>query len=115
MAAKLLPTLMHTVKQDVGPHVEGSDTTLWRDNATALMWIKKAGEWKPCIQHRVKEISKLTDGASWQYCPSDCNPPDISSRGEKAAKLTESTLWKKGPHWLLNGKLPKALEKLSNR
>ena len=95
IAAKILATLVYTAKKALRLQAEVSDTKLWLDSATALIWIKKVGEWKPFIQHRAKKILKLTDRTSWQYCPSECNPGDVGSRVEKVAKLNESTLWKK--------------------
>ena len=70
------------------------------------------GEWKPFVQHRVKEILKLTDRSCWQYCPTDSNPADIGSRGTKAAKLRDSKLWNEGPDWLITEEWPKKLENL---
>eukprot|EP00112_Aurelia_sp_Birch-Aquarium-sp1_P022443 Seg633.2 transcript_id=Seg633.2/GoldUCD/mRNA.D3Y31 product="hypothetical protein" protein_id=Seg633.2/GoldUCD/D3Y31 len=92
MAAKILASLVDTVKKALGQQVDITSTTLWLDSATALLWIKKVGEWKPFVQHRVKEILKLTDRACWQHCPTDSNPADIWSLGTKETKLKDDKL-----------------------
>eukprot|EP00112_Aurelia_sp_Birch-Aquarium-sp1_P000703 Seg1067.16 transcript_id=Seg1067.16/GoldUCD/mRNA.D3Y31 product="putative protein K02A2.6" protein_id=Seg1067.16/GoldUCD/D3Y31 len=112
MAAKILASLVDNVKKALGQQVDITSTTLWLDSATALLWIKKVGEWKPFVQHRVKEILKLTDRACWQHCPTDSNPADIGSRGTKATKLKDDKLWKEGPDWLVTEEWPKKLQNL---
>ena len=39
---------------------------------------------------------------SWKYCPTNCNPADLLTRGLFAQQFVDSTLWRHGPPWLLS-------------
>lgn len=54
----------------------------------------------------MQEIKKLTPDIEWRYCPTDQNPADLQTRGLTATQLKSSTLWKKGPAWLVHNKWP---------
>ena len=38
----------------------------------------------------------------WRFCPGECNPADLGSRGTSVSKLLSSNLWWHGPTWLIN-------------
>ncbi|CAG2217437.1 unnamed protein product [Mytilus edulis] len=74
--------------------------TLWSDSQIVLHWLKSTKTLKRFITNRVNEINDLTYSHIWKYCPTDCNPADLLTRGITSEKYKESTLWKKGPSWL---------------
>ena len=81
---------MNTVKTAFGdeiPHFE--QVICWRDNRSALFWIKstKLHEYKQYVRNRVDEILDLTDRNMWRYCPPSCNPADVGSRGQFPSEL----------------------------
>ena len=106
MSARILGRLVETVKGALENQIKIQKTVLWLDSTTALLWIKNVGEWKPFMQNRVREILRLTSRSDWRYCPTDCNPADIGSRGMKASKLKSNQLWREGPDWLSTNEWP---------
>ena len=60
MAAWILATLNNTVKGALINQFEISDTVLWHDSMTALIWIDNKGEWKQFVKRRVQEMLKIT-------------------------------------------------------
>ncbi|XP_068697369.1 uncharacterized protein [Montipora foliosa] len=100
MSGKIPATLMNTVKNALEGEVRISGVCLWLDSKTALWWIANNGEWKQFVRHRVNEILKVTKKDEWGYCPSEENPADIGSKGERASRLIERDLWWRGPSWL---------------
>ena len=53
----------------------------WSDSMTALRYIRNVStRFKSFVAHRIQQIQDLTDVASWNYVPTDCNPADLASR-----------------------------------
>ncbi len=104
MSAKILASLMETVKNALSSQIDIHEIRLWLDSKTALFWIRNSGEWKQFVQHRVNEILRIADKELWGHCPGKDNPADLGSRGVNASKLVESTSWWEGPKWLSMGK-----------
>ena len=102
MAARILSTLMLTVKQALG--YEAVSTHLWSDSYKTLCWIAKKHEWKQFVSTRVHEILRKTKGMEWRHCPTEANPADLGSRGMSVVKLQQSSLWCQGPHWIREDK-----------
>ena len=75
-----------------------SDIHYWSDSQIVLCWLQNKKKLKPFIDHRVKGI--LAISLSWRYCPTDCNPADLLTRGLSAQQFVNSTLWRSGPPWL---------------
>ncbi|XP_053380273.1 uncharacterized protein LOC128548811 [Mercenaria mercenaria] len=88
----------------LGSHLQKSlmvtDITYRSDNQIVLHWLKSSKPSKKFITNRVSEISNLTPGSSWRYCPTDSNPADLLTRGITADKFLSSSLWSTGPSWL---------------
>ena len=59
MSARLLAQVMKSVKEAFENQVCVGSTYYWLDSMTALYWIKKRGEWKQFVSHRVNEVLKL--------------------------------------------------------
>jgi len=74
------------------------DVHYWSDSQIVLCWLQSKKKLKPFIDHRVKGI--LTISSFWRYCPTDCNPADLLTRGLSAQQFVNSTLWRHGPPWL---------------
>ena len=96
-AVWILATLSDTVKGALINQLDISDTVLWFDIMTALIWINNKGEWKQFVKHRVEEILKTTTSDQWRYCPTHDNPSDVGTRGTDPVKFDNSELWRKGP------------------
>ena len=103
MSARILATLMDTVKNSLAQQIEISEVRYWLDSKTALHWIYNAGEWKQFVQQRVNKILRLSDKESWSHCPGKENPTDLGSRGELASTLVGKPIWWEGPVWLSQG------------
>ena len=104
MSARILVTLMETVKNSLRSKLKIDAIRFWLDSKTALFWIFNQGEWKTFVQHRVNEILKVSEKEQWGHVPGKENPADIGSRGMTASSLKQSTLWWEGPSWLQQGK-----------
>ena len=50
MSARILATLMDTVKNALAEQIEISEVRYWLDSKTALHWMYNAGEWKQFVQ-----------------------------------------------------------------
>ena len=104
MSARILVTLMDTVKNALSSQVKIDSVKFWLDSKTALFWIYNQGEWKNFVQHRVNEILRLTRKEDWGHVAGKENPADIGSRGASASELKQSEWWWEGPKWLKEGK-----------
>ena len=102
MSARILVTLMETVKNSFSSKLKIDATRFWLDSKTALFWILNQGEWKTFVQHRVNEVLKVSEKEQWGHVPGKENPA-IGSRGMTASSLQQSALWWEGPAWLKQG------------
>lgn len=76
--------------------------TIWSDSTIVLGWLKtQSRNLKTFVSNRVSEINDLTTGFSWRHVPTDQNPADLASRGVDPQRLQDSTLWWRGPSFLL--------------
>ena len=72
------------------------------DSSILLIWIQgPSNRWKTFVGNRVATIQEETFLATWRLMPSQSNPADLISRGVEPTTLSNSTLWWKGPHWLI--------------
>lgn len=67
---------------------------------TALCWIRNERPWKQYVQHRVKQIRKLTSKSDWRHCPGKQNLADLPSRGLNAKELSINNIWCNGPEFV---------------
>jgi hypothetical protein len=74
----------------------------YTDSQIALHWIKgDANRYKPFVANRVQEIQDLTDPSSWSHVAGKENPADLLTRGLSAVSLKGSSVWIKGPDFLI--------------
>ncbi|KAK2575256.1 hypothetical protein KPH14_012780 [Odynerus spinipes] len=74
----------------------------WTDSTIVLNWIRAPSRnWTTFIAHRVGEIQELTSSSAWNYIGTLENPADLISRGSMPKELIESSIWWKGPKWLV--------------
>jgi hypothetical protein len=79
----------------------------WTDSTVALHWIREdASRWKPYVANRVRDITALTNPASWSHCRGTDNPADLLTRGLSSERFFSSQLWWQGPSWLPGGNFP---------
>ena len=104
LSARILATLVDTVKKALSSQLEIKTVKLWLDSKTALSWIHGQGEWKQWVQFRVSEILKVTNVDDWGHVKGLENPADIGSRGANISQLMKGKLWWEGPQWLSEGR-----------
>ena len=104
MSARILATLMDTVRVALSSQVQIDGVYYWLDSKTALYWINNNGEWRQFVQHRVNEVLKLSAKENWRHCLGIQNPADLGSRGVTANMLKASKRWWEGPEWITHDK-----------
>ena len=98
LSALILARLMSTTTNALSPHLKLDFPRYYSDSQVALYWICGQGkQWKPFVQNRVNEITKLTEKGSWRHCLGKENPADLPSRGLTPLELSASALWRRGP------------------
>ena len=100
LSAKILVTLMASVKKTLANQISIKETRYWLDSQTALYWVNNNGEWKQFVKNRVNEILSMSSKTEWGHVSGTENPADIGSRGVNASQLKSSKLWWEGPSWL---------------
>lgn len=99
-AALMGANLLHKIRQALPFH----EYYMWTDSTIVLGQIRSnKTKLDSFTMHRLSEIHRLTDVARWQHVPGIFNPADIVSRGAYPSDLKNSTLWWKGPDFLLQG------------
>ena len=70
----------------------------WSDSMNVVYWIRGKGkQYRPFVANRIGEIQRQSNPEQWHYVESKENPADLCSRGLRATRLNESTLWWRGP------------------
>ena len=70
----------------------------WSNSMNVLFWIRGKGkQYRPFVANRIGEIQRQSNPKQWHYVESKENPADLCSRGLRATRLNESTLWWRGP------------------
>ena len=89
LSALLLARLMSTATNALSLQLKLDSPTYYSDSQVALYWILGQGkQWKPFVQNRVNEITKLSERGSWRHCPGKENPADLPSRGLTPLELS---------------------------
>jgi len=76
-----------------------SRTIIWTDATTILQWLCSSHIQPQFVQNRINELRNAVD-ITFRYTPTQDNPADILSRGQRASILNNNDLWWKGPSWL---------------
>ena len=76
------------------------DVTMWSDSQITLHWLFSKKKLQQFVANRVNEIHRLLPNFTWHYCPTECNPADLLTRGISSHCLKTSYLWYHGPDWL---------------
>lgn len=75
---------------------------LFCDSKIVLGWLDLSPVKVPAyIGNRVKEIKKYTQCSFWHFTPGVFNPADILSRGCEPMDISDNSLWRHGPNYLL--------------
>lgn len=99
--ALLLSKLLKQVSEAM--RISISNIFAWTDSSIVIAWIfGEPKRWKPFVANRVVEIISTVNKDKWHHVQSHDNPADIASRGMLVSDLKKSTLWWKGPQWLLD-------------
>jgi len=75
----------------------------WSDSTIALAWISTRPHLlKTFVSNRVSEIQSLSNSSEWRHIRTKENPADLLSRGLMPRQLKASSLWWRGPPWLMS-------------
>ncbi|XP_054746258.1 uncharacterized protein LOC129250677 [Anastrepha obliqua] len=98
-AAVLLAELLEFVYKKI--HHNTGNVQCWTESLIMLAWTKgDPSRWTTFVSNRVTKIQLLTHHYYWHHVPSELNPAEILSRGTKADKFIDNSLWFHGPHFL---------------
>lgn len=76
-------------------------SVLWSDSATVLSWIRNTVRRpKVFVYNRRREILRHSNISQWRYVNTAHNPADLASRGVPTRKISNDSLWLKGPEFL---------------
>lgn len=79
-----------------------SKTCVFTDSKVVLSWLAKPpSTWTIFVCNRVDKISEVLPFETWSYLNSSQNLADLATRGISVNKFLKSTLWCKGPSFLL--------------
>ncbi|XP_018398110.1 PREDICTED: uncharacterized protein LOC108776097 [Cyphomyrmex costatus] len=99
-AALLLSQLLNKVRASVD--LQSVEIFLWSDSMVTLHWISSISrKWGVFVANRIGEIQGLTQRSNWRHVPSSANPADLLSRGVQPRDLLNSSLWWRGPEFLM--------------
>ena len=93
MGALTLAKLITSVPQALAPSISIGVMYCWIDLQIVLWWIYGVmKQFKQFFQYRVTQIRNLVSKEQWQYCPTELNPSDLSSRRLKCSEIASSSL-----------------------
>ncbi|XP_055542843.1 uncharacterized protein LOC129728429 [Wyeomyia smithii] len=99
LAAVLLSRLIDKVLQSFDLRFDS--VNLWTDSRIVYCWIKKPLQsLQTYVSNRVAEVQKLTGHFQWRHVPTNQNPADFISRGQRPRDLYVNDVWWKGPPML---------------
>ncbi|XP_028408718.1 uncharacterized protein LOC114531282 [Dendronephthya gigantea] len=96
VAAHMAKNLVVNVERAIDTVVKVVAVHCWSDSTVTLYWINGQGEYRQFVSNRVAKIKEQAH-VQWHHVPSEGNPADLGSRGNKCV---DSELWRQGPDWL---------------
>ena len=77
---------------------------IWSDNLPCLQWIAGNNSNIVYVKNRVSEILSLKEEFKFDlhHVTLKENPTDLLSRGTSVSVLAQSSLWLRGPYWLMD-------------
>ncbi len=100
MATQVALEVANQVVEALG--IERKKVHFWSDSINVLFWIK--GDSRSLNSFKGTRIAKIqtqTSPDQWHWVDTKQNPADLPSRGQLADDLVRSTMWWKGPPFLL--------------
>ncbi|XP_066933551.1 uncharacterized protein [Clytia hemisphaerica] len=95
----ILSTLIENVYSSLSREMFIDGYFCWSDSMITLSWIKAIHkEFKTFVENRVNKIRKFVSPSLWNYCSTDDNPADLTTRKENSV---HDDLWWQGPSFLL--------------
>jgi hypothetical protein len=96
LAAKVATFLDTEMRYDNIRHV------FWTDSKVVLGYIyNDHRRFHMFVSNRVHQIRSVTQPEQWNYVETEENPADLASRGLPVDRILSSTLWWKGPEFLM--------------
>ena len=78
------------------------DHVFWTDSMNVLYWVRSLSrKFQTDIGTKISEIHASTSGSQWRHIPGRLNPADLPSRGVPAEVLVNSSVWWRGPDFLM--------------
>jgi len=103
LAALLAARAAHHVRSAIEHSVPVSKVDFFTDSMINLCRIHKGPQkFKLWVANRLESILQLSTAEQWHHCPGPINPADLPSRGLSAGELEQSSLWWKGPSFILD-------------
>lgn len=108
MGALVAVRLAETLVSEMMTKIE--KITFWSDSTTVLHWIHQmSSTYKAFVGNRVSEIHSIMSNleailgagtVNWRYVPSESNPADDITRGQRPAELSVGHRYNDGPNFL---------------
>ncbi|XP_058449120.1 uncharacterized protein LOC131429087 [Malaya genurostris] len=87
---------------------------LWSDSATVLSWLRADHRrYKQFVACRIGELLTTTNVSEWRWVPSKSNPADAATKWGQGPKLTQDSMWFKGPEFLRGPEISWPIQKNS--
>ena len=78
------------------------DHVFWTDSMNVLYWVRSLSrKFQTNIGTKISEIHASTSGNQRRHIPGRLNPADLPSRGVPAEVLVNSSVWWRGPDFLM--------------
>lgn len=99
LMAQLWSSVKEIVESEVRVPIE--DVFFWVDATIVYHQVHNSPhKYVPFVAVRLTEIQELSKGVTWRHVPTDFNPADKSSRGQRPKEFLTNDLWFNGPSFL---------------
>ena len=98
----LMSEIFTDVKNSLKKVYSFEKIVFWTDSTVVHAWVRNKNKtFENYLQTRLNKIrTSISDESLFLLVPSKLNPADISTRGLKPSKFSESKLWLEGPEFL---------------